>query len=462
MHSRIIARLHALDRRRLPVQLGILITFALIPVWGRLPGAPALYSSRYFSGFAITIPLLLTIFSWLITGLPGFKSLRRNRLGALWALMLLLLALWASVSPTWAFVRNREPGVAENAALQLAIVLLFAITVASAGPPPRAIVAVLILSAVWSGFVAGLQVANQASIGLQSLGEFAISAQGPNVSVIQSGDLRWMRPYGLLPHPNVLGGLLGIGLLGTVSWIVSRRRALRWIGFAIFSSGLWVFLLTFSRGAWLGFAAGAFALYPLLRRTRQRSLWIATGLAVLIGILFISLYRPLVLSRAGVGTESIELRSVSDRLVFTSIAYLAVTENPVHGVGSGNFPWYASDYLFRYTDYDLRGDNVHQVFLSAWAELGIVGYGLVALALVLGVEAALRSRSLANAEDGDKNSARAVMLGGVIMLTFIGLFDHYPWTLIQFQVAWWGLLAAALAPGSPSGTCLETNRQGQP
>ena len=35
------------------------------------------------------------------------------------------------------------------------------------------------------------------------------------------------------------------------------------------------------------------------------------------------------------------------------------------------------------------------------------------------------------------------LFGGFIALTAIGLLDHYPWTIIQFQVTWWGLLAAS-------------------
>jgi O-antigen ligase len=102
------------------------------------------------------------------------------------------------------------------------------------------------------------------------------------------------------------------------------------------------------------------------------------------------------------------------------------------------------------SDPSSRGDNVHHVLLSAWAELGLVGLILVIMTLVLGTEAVLRN--LRQGEGGklpDRLYAVA-LLGGFIALTIIGLLDHYPWTILQFQVAWWGLLAAAMKPSDPS------------
>jgi O-antigen ligase len=173
-------------------------------------------------------------------------------------------------------------------------------------------------------------------------------------------------------------------------------------------------------------------------------------ITLIVGLSFALTFRPFLAARAGVGGESIELRSVSDRIVFAKFAYDSILERPIIGVGMGNFPWRASYYLM-YTNYDLRGDNVHHTLLSAWAELGVVGWGLLVAALVLGVEAALRtfrveygSAVLAvRPELTDGTLMRLALLGGFMALTAIGLLDHYPWTILHFQVAWWGLLAVA-------------------
>jgi O-antigen ligase len=471
--------------RLLLIHLGILAAFALIPVWYRLPATPPLFPSLYVSRFLILLPMLWSIVWWLVLGLPGFNMLRQDTLRAGWALALLLLALWALASPLWAFQRIAHPDVGQSAALQFGVVALFAIVVACAAPPRRMIVGTLVVGVLWSSIITIGQVVNQGSIGLRALGEFPLGVNQPGIGYIQVGDARWLRPYGLLPHPNMLAGFFAIGLLAATVWFTSRQRLLVWAGILIFTLGLWGLLLTFSRGAWIGFAAGVFAILPLLIRDKAKlvvhgpllaknitvpsvSLWFKKFLShsrlpvlilvfLVVALPFALIFRPFLAARVGVGGESIELRSISDRVVFTTFAYDSIIERPIIGVGIGNFPWRASFYLAN-TNYDLRGDNVHQVLVSAWAELGLVGLVLLVAALVLGTEAVLKTFTRGSRHEGAKGEravrpsdngdtlARIALFGGFITLTALGLLDHYPWTIIQFQVAWWGLLAASLKP----------------
>lgn len=442
--------------RLLPIQLGIVATFAMIPLWARFHGAPLPWTANYVTGFVILVPILWTIGWWLALGLPGFAAFRRDLRRAVWALALLALVVWAYASSSWALVRDSHPGVAINGALQLGLVVLFVIALASARPPARVLVGVLVFDLIWNSLLADWQVAVQGSVGLSWLGEFTLSPTTPGISIVQAGNLRWMRPYALLPHPNTLGGLLAIGLLAGVTGLLAERRAIRWVSTAVFLLGLWSFLLTFSRAAWIGFAAGAFAVYPLLRPMLSggkllknplfRQVLLTFALVILAGVAFVILYRPLLSARAGIDEESVELRSISDRVVFADIAYSTVAQHPLLGVGISNFPWRAADYL-SHTNYDLKGDNVHQVLLSVLAELGIVGYVLVVIALIAGTEAVLRGLRAAS---GRERTSRALLFAGFMVLTIVGLFDHYPSTLIQFQVAWWGLLAAAMTSGEPT------------
>lgn len=457
--------------RLLPTQIGILVTFALIPVWYRFRGAPQSFTAFYSTGFLIFWPMLFTVLCWILTGFPGLRDLIRSRIRFAWALMLLALAGWAFLSWAWAYIRVFRPEVAISSAIPLGLAALFAVVVACAGPPARSIVATLILALIWNGAVAFLQVGEQGPIGLKALGEFNINPALSGVSIVQSGEIRWLRPYGLLPHPNIFAGFLMIGLLASVAWVASRSL-LRWyVGTVIFLFGLWALLLTFSRASWIGFAAGAFALLPLLWRFRLRErnarlTFIATlGLAILVTGVFGLVYRPFLAARAGVGAESVEQRSVSDRNVYNMMGIQAGMKWPVLGLGIGNFPWYAQQYLRTETDFDLQGQPAHHVLLSAWAELGLVGFGMTGLMLVLGVEAGLKNLHKRATEPAsptenvplspkpahleDEQIARAVLLAGVLALMIIGLLDHYPWTLLQFQAAWWGLLAAVGKPDQP-------------
>lgn len=444
--ARLQTRFASLNRR-LPVQAGALMVFALLPLWLRFPRSgppPLLLPDLHVSWFVILLPILWTIGWWLALGLPGFAELRCDPVRRVWALALLGLALWAQLSTSWAFMRELEPEVGYNAALQLSLSALFAIAAGCAGPSPRVVVSALVVGLLANSAITILQAGQQGAIGLAALGEFGFGPDQPGVSIVQSGGLRWVRPMGLMPHANLLAGLLVAGLFAAATWLLSASRPLRRLGLAAVGVGLWALLLTFSRGAWIGLAAGAFAVLPLLRpflRERTTRLWLAgaAALALVVGLAFLAAYQPLLAARAGEGAESVELRSVSDRVVFADFAARSIVERPVLGVGIGNFPWRTSYYLVA-TTYDLRGDNVHHVLLAAWAELGVVGLALLLLMLVTGIEAGLNAiRRMGK----NRDASRIALLAVVFALIAIGLIDHYPWTILHFQVAWWGSLALA-------------------
>ncbi len=411
------------------IHAGILATLALVPVWYRLPGAPAPWTAHYVTGYAIFIPIVWTLSAWLLLGLPGLRDFAHDRLRLTWALSLIMLVIWALLSSQWAFSRAE---VAVGAAVQMALAAAFAICVACAGPSPRTIIMALIGAALVHAAIGGLQVALQGTLGLP--GELPLDPQQSGVSVVQSGDTRWLRPYGLASHPNVFAGFIVAGLLASAAWITAPSTRMR--GTLAFFFLLWILLLTFSRGAWIGFAAGAVALLPLLLRDRlrdtttRRYVVAVLGGAVAFGLVFFILYRPLLLTRT-TGGELTEVQSVGKRAVLMEVAFTAVDSDPVRGVGAGNFPWYASHYLYYFSDLDLRGDNVHSVLLSAQAELGIVGLLLTVVMVVTGIESGLRRL--------DAN--RAVLISIVVALMVIGLVDHYPWTMVHYQILWWSLLA---------------------
>ncbi|MFN8451698.1 MAG: O-antigen ligase family protein [Anaerolineae bacterium] len=260
------------------------------------------------------------------------------------------------------------------------------------------------------------------------------------------------RPYGLLPHPNLLAGALLVGVLASAAWVISTRRWRQVAGIAVVALGCWALLLSFSRAAWGGLVVGALAMLlfvrPHLRRIDVRfSTAVAVVAAVLVGVAFAVGYQPLLAARVGEGQESVELRSVSDRLVFMDFAFRSMVERPILGVGIGNFPWRTSYYLVD-TNFDLRGDNVHNVLLSVAAELGVVGLALALAAIVSGVIAVIGGLRAAASSPDDDRASRLALFAVFAALLAVGVLDHYPWTQIHFQVAWWGCLAAAFPNGN--------------
>lgn len=329
--------------------------------------------------------------------------------------------------------------------------IVFSLVMICARLPIRWIGIALLFGLIWNSVLASTQVALQAPIGIAFLGEFRFDPASSGTVVVQAEGVRWLRPYGLLPHPNMLGGFMVMALLAAFAWVITWHKRYWLLASAIFMFGLWAFFLTFSRSAWLGLGAGIGIALLLTCRTwwNDRAKVIRIGLifgsmAIALG-LFLVLYRPFLAARAGIGEESIELRSTSDRTVYNQIAVDAIKTSPILGVGIGNYPWYAAEYLAK-TDFDLRGQPVHNIYLSAWAELGIVGLLLFASIVALSIRVGIKNIVLTSNNVSHFHYAAAV--GAVIAFLIIGLFDHYTWTIIQFQAAFWGVMAVAVQPPS--------------
>ena len=417
----------------------MLLSFALIPMWWQLPQPPAPFSAGYPLGFVISLTMLASTGLWILAGLPGLRQFCRNSLQLAWLAALLLLLLWLTLSQTWGFVALRQPGVSSGAALQAWLVGGFVLALACAGPPIRIVLGVLLGVMLLHGAIAVAQVWQQSSIGLAQFGEFRLDPARSGISVVQTGDLRWLRPHGLLPHPNILAGFVMVALFGACAWAWQARRSLP-LALVCMVFGLWVLLLSFSRGAWLGFGGGALIILPwLLRDTGyRRPLLILSACILGTGLLFVAQYQSLLLARAGAGVETTELRSIVDRSIFNAIAGVAIVESPVLGVGIGQYPWYASNYLFYNTDYDLRGTQVHNVYLGIAAELGLIGSVIAVGVFSLGLRAILNRCQQA------PDPWRIACLGGVTALMIVGFVDHYPWTMIGFQALWFGLMALGM------------------
>lgn len=426
-------------------QFCTLITIALAPFWLKWAFAPPPFTPTYILGMVIVVPMVAAVVSWGLSGCYGLAALFTNRWQMVWFATLLLLPAWGTLSQAWAFIAADRPGVAQNAALHLWIVTFCVLVAACVRPPIRLVLAILIGSMLLHGAIGGLQAAQQSDLGLQLVGERSLDPAESGISVIQAGEWRWLRAYGLLPHPNNLGGVLAVGLLACAGWVMTAKR-FYWLSVVVFGIGLWFLLLTFSRSAWLGFGAGILVALPFVARADdfwKRLLPLAL-VSIVLGSAFVALYQPLVQARLGLVSleQTTEIRSVVDRAIYTEIAEIAINERPLIGHGAGNFDWYASYYLFYNTNYDLPGDNVHNIYLKVWAELGIIGLGLLLIHLTSGVMAVLQHPTI----------ERIALLAGVMALAVVSLFDHYTWTLIQIQTLWLGMLALALAPDHSSAS----------
>jgi O-antigen ligase len=438
-----------------PIRLASVLALVLVPVWYRLPGQPALFAPFYVTRFALFIPLIIVCFLFAVLGFPGIRRFAADRTRAAWAFCLLALAVWMYASAGWAVMRDAVlpdgstgMSLALNAAVQFAVVALFAIATSCVRVPATWVVGALVFGLFWNGILGGQQAAlQQAAGGLwASLGEFPIAVGQPRISVVQADGVRLLRPYGLLPHPNMLAGFFVASLMAGAAW-ATNPDSRRWLpGGAAVVVGLWGFMLTFSRGAFLAlFVAGLLLLYLFLRSHRwNRQLGILLVVAAILGLAFAVSYYPFLLARAGQGSETTEQYSVAERTELNSAAYAAIQGAPLVGVGAGNLPW-RSAAILQERGSIVAGNYPHNVWLTTWGEIGLVGVALLAASVSFAVVAAWPM-----VVHGFVDSpARAALLAGFVGLLVAGWFEYYPVTLLQFQTVWWALAAAALAPAEP-------------
>lgn len=259
------------------------------------------------------------------------------------------------------------------------------------------------------------------------------------VSVVQlANGARWLRVYGTLPHPNILGGLTLALLAGPAAWFLLGRRY-RWVAAISLIMGMLLLFVTFSRAAWLGgvVAAGVLASHHRqFERKRLQALALASAivLGVLIGLIPLG---QIALTRFTGFNVPTEQQSIEDRTWITQQALQTIRNHPFLGVGIGDF---AID-LAKRDQGTYMIEPVHSLPLLVVAELGIPGL------LLLGAAAITLWVAIRHAGNPAAVITSAMLAG----LTITAIFDHYLWTLAPGRALLWyalGLWASGSLPAT--------------
>ncbi|MDD3964968.1 MAG: O-antigen ligase family protein, partial [Candidatus Moranbacteria bacterium] len=318
----------------------------------------------------------------------------------------------------------------------------------------KKIVWVLILLGVLQSGIGIAQFLGQKSIESSILGMSSYDAYQAGSSVLKIDSGRFLRAYGTFPHPNMLGGFLGVILVLGIAYYVLFIRYVRSWGMArdilfLLTSIIVIFLgllLTFSRSAWLGVGVGIFVLGIVVFlqkewdvRIRFFKILIALGLAVTV---FGSLLSEQILPRFD--TVTIEREgSVTERVQSFRDASVVIGEgNVLLGTGAGNFTARMISLQPERPIWSIQ--PVHNVFVLVFTELGLVGFVLFLFFLfsliknfIAGLDLRLQraSKSLDSRLLGDDTSENLIIkkeniLFGIALLVLIpSLFlDHFLWS----------------------------------
>ncbi len=229
---------------------------------------------------------------------------------------------------------------------------------------------------------------------------------------------RWLRACGGLDHPNMLGGIMAIGILLLCwKWIscASWRRGL----VIIFSAALF---FSFSRSAWLALIVGlavffSRAVFKKNLIAQKNTLQIILISGTVFFILFLQ-YKNLVIARFGAG-ERLEIKSISEREESIKNSLPIIKNNLIAGTGLGNYGLALKN--LKPDKESFYYQPAHNVFLLVLSEIGIFGF-IFFMALMF------------FAFGGAENFA---VLTALIAIMF---FDHWLWSLHFGVLFFWMVL----------------------
>lgn len=305
--------------------------------------------------------------------------------------------------------------------------------VASHGKEKKWYLRALIISALFSSIVAIVQFILQHSVGgvFRFLGERLFTIDTPLIArghvctpFLESCQLL-LRPYATFAHPNVLGGYLSIALFLLVSlkdYIIKKTNKVytNVVHYLVPTIIVAALFLSMSR---VVIVTGAMLLVwrYVFRSQNKSNRLLQFGSVIVIGTLITGLLFVLPLS---VSDESVLVRQKLNIFALSVIGNHWAT-----GVGLGNFVLsFTGD---RNVIFIVGIQPTHNVYLLALSEIGIVGVG--GFFMILAYYYWHMKKYLTPV--GIDTPAYGAAL---IALGFLGLFDHYLWSLQQGQLltAW--------------------------
>jgi len=247
------------------------------------------------------------------------------------------------------------------------------------------------------------------------LGERRFTYGGIGIAQIRLFDEGWIRAYGTFSHPNSLAGFL---LLAWWWWKKQKFKIIKIFYWVVNWSAILGIILTGSRTIW-GLTLGMLMAsqwqmndYRLLMKDDKLKRQLIGKTFLFLGIICLILGVVSINYKISDFVGGWDVNGFQKREMLGLSTIKMIRENPLFGVGAGNF-------MVNLPKYQTRGfywmQPVHNIFLLIWSEIGILG---IIMFLILGAN---RLRVF----NGKKQFWFLLIVG------ITGMLDHYWLTLPQ-------------------------------
>lgn len=424
-----IPKIHIEHFQRLS-ELFFLFFFVTVPFQIRtIVSAPHLYESGNFSYYQTSFLFISDIFLLFSTVFFGMSLiLNRNKKWNFGSKKLIIIALAFFIVTEFQALFGSEPLLSLQAIVRmLEYFVVYFLMVNEVISMERMKKYWIIIFSMQSA-IAILQNLFQHSVTLSFFGEPIIGSDIFGVAKIELEHFKFIRSYGTLPHPNILGGLLVLSLFFTAFFW--KNTKIRKAIIIIQSLGL---LTTFSRSAFIGYIGSMALLWIFMKpqlaiKKKLTELLRLGGIAIIIFIL--------IQTKTFYALKERILPQFNDKALTERSEYLKISANmiekfPLFGTGVGNF----TTRMQNFTDKKLapwEHQPVHNVFALIASETGLIGLSLFLFGMALIIQTLYRENKKFSDRDSKENVYLLFLCIFVIIITMF--FDHYWITLYQGQI----------------------------
>ncbi len=253
-------------------------------------------------------------------------------------------------------------------------------------------------------------------------GERTFSGNTPGIANASINGQLILRPYGTLPHPNVLAGHVLISILLFLG-LLEKRTSKKMLPLILMVCVVAVMgiAISFSRSA----SILSVILVVVYLLTRFKKTFWKTFSSIGIGISSLCLFSTLFPMFLGRFTFSLTDESITQREFLATAALRMIVSHPVLGVGFGNFFTNVTQ-SSKNSSIFLLLQPVHNIFLLLIATAGIPFFLLTIWFLYKTIKKMFQETS--------QTFYRTTLFVSLVSILFLGQLDHYFLTVQQGQL----------------------------